>query len=105
MFTVENFATFWESDYQDNMFLATYNPQVVIPLTTYDYLEEQFYQFLCELYSSEEETAYTDPMYQCACSGDEFFGIPSLQLITKYRYVESDPFESSGYMYDITPND
>jgi len=102
--TVENTCTFWEPDYMDNMFLATYNPAVVVPSKTYEYLKEQFYSFLCEhcVYEDEPETA---KMYCCACSGGEYYGMPSLQLITKYRSEIDEPFEKSGFMFDLQADD
>lgn len=48
---------------------------------------------------------YTYPLYYCACSGAEFFGLPSLQLITKHRLTEDDDFTATGFMYNLEAED
>ena len=59
-----------------------------IPKTIYDYIDENFFQYLCkkdlssgldlDLNIDGNFTSYAAPMKSCQCEGMDYYGMPSI---------------------------
>lgn len=95
-YLIQYISTFWEEDYLDTIYLVTSSPYMMIPLNCYDYLRETFFDDLCELNTAKAQFI---PVQECGCSGENYFGIPSMQFKTHFND------EETGFMYNMLADD